>query len=358
MLGGLLLSRARDWLLKYPQRFLSRDMAALRAFIATSAEAEDAENGRIAAQEARTRRIERRILQGAIAAALVFTATALFAGLQYFAADRAKQEAVTERHHAEDQRNQAQITQSLFLVNLSRQQDDPGTAILLALEALPDTAAGVTRPYVPEAELQLDGAWRALRERLVLKGHTAAVRSAAFSPDGKRIVTASFDTTARLWDAESGKQIGEPLSGHEAAVQSAAFSLDGKRIVTASSDTTARLWDAESGKQIGEPLMGHTDAVRSAAFSPDGKRIVTASSDKTARLLRIFPGGTEEIVAVAKAASPRCLTAKQRHQFFLPTVPPSWYIEQEKWPYDTLAWKQWLSSDTLTGKRQPLPSAP
>src|SRR6476660_763782 len=170
LLGGLLLSRARDWLLKYPQRFLSRDMAALRAFIAASAEAEDAEKARIAAQEARTRRIERRILQGAIAAALVFAATALFAGWQYFAADRAKQEAVTERHHAEDQRNQAQITQSLFLANLSRQQReaDSGTSILLALEALPDTAAGMTRPYVPEAELQLAGAWRALRERLVL----------------------------------------------------------------------------------------------------------------------------------------------------------------------------------------------
>ena len=236
LLGGLLLSRARDWLLKYPQRFLSRDMAALRAFIAASAEAEDAEKARIAAQEARTRRIERRILQGAIAAALVFAATALFAGWQYFAADRAKQEAVTERHHR-DQRNQAQITQSLFLASLSRQQReaDPGTAILLALEALPDTAAGVTRPYVPEAELQLDGAWRALRERLVLKGRTTDdVWSAAFSPDGKRIVTASSDKTARLWDAESGKQIGEPLTGHTDAVMSAAFSPDGKRIVTAS----------------------------------------------------------------------------------------------------------------------------
>jgi hypothetical protein len=98
-------------------------------------------------------------------------------------------------------------------------------------------------------------------------------------------------------------------------------------------------------------------ALPGAAFSPDGKRIVTASLDKTARLSRIFPG-TEEIVAVAKAASPRCLTAEQRHQFFLPAEPPTWCIEQEKWPYDTLAWKQWLSSDTLSGKRPPLPSAP
>jgi dipeptidyl aminopeptidase/acylaminoacyl peptidase len=139
-------------------------------------------------------------------------------------------------------------------------------------------------------------------------------------------------------------------------VTSAAFNPDGNRIVTTSKDHTARLWDAESDKQIGEPLSGHTAEVWSAAFSPDGKRLVTASADNTARLLRMFPG-TAQIVAVAKAASPRCLTAEQRHQFFLPAEPPTWCIEQEKWPYDTLAWKQWLS-DTLIGKRPPLPSAP
>ena len=61
---------------------------------------------------------------------------------------------------------------------------------------------------------------------------------------------------------------------------SAAFSPDGKRIVTASQDKTARVWDAESGKPIGEPLKGHEDEVWSAAFSPDGKRIVTASLDR------------------------------------------------------------------------------
>ena len=79
------------------------------------------------------------------------------------------------------------------------------------------------------------------------------VNSAQFSPDGQRVVTASDDKTARLWDAASGKPIGEPMK-HEDVVNSAQFSPDGQRVVTASEDKTARLWDAASGKPIGEPM--------------------------------------------------------------------------------------------------------
>jgi len=108
--------------------------------------------------------------------------------------------------------------------------------------------------------------------------------SAAFSPDGKASSPRLSDKTARLWDAESSKQIGEPLSGHS-AVTSAAFSPDGKLIVTASSDKTARLWGRrEAASRSVEPLSGHRAAVTSAAFRPDGKRIVTASWDRTAWL--------------------------------------------------------------------------
>ena len=82
------------------------------------------------------------------------------------------------------------------------------------------------------------------------------VFSAAFSPDGERIVTASEDNTARVWDAASGKPIGDRSKATRVAVSSAAFSPDGKRIVTASWDGTARIWDAASGKPIGEPLKG------------------------------------------------------------------------------------------------------
>jgi len=117
---------------------------------------------------------------------------------------------------------------------------------------------------------------------MILRGHKSQVTSAAFSHDGARIVTASFDKTARIWDTASGKEM-MVLRGHEDTVVSAAFSPNGARIVTASADKTARIWDAASGKDI-RVLHEHEDDVNSAAFSPDGARIVMASSDETARI--------------------------------------------------------------------------
>ena len=74
-------------------------------------------------------------------------------------------------------------------------------------------------------------------------GHDDRVWSVAFSPDGSRIVTASLDRTARIWDAATAKEIAV-LRGHDYPVTSAAFSPDGSRIVTASVDEAVRFWDA------------------------------------------------------------------------------------------------------------------
>jgi WD40 repeat protein len=150
------------------------------------------------------------------------------------------------------------------------------------------------------------------------------VNSAAFSPDGSRIVTASKDNTARIWDATTAKEIAV-LRGHEDPVYSAAFSPDGPRIVTASSDNTARIWDAATAKEIAV-LRGHDDHVHSAAFSPDGSRIVSASWDKTARIwdVRLLTMSGKGLLAEAcarlagvskpatKCASPAIRTASLR----------------------------------------------
>ena len=116
--------------------------------------------------------------------------------------------------------------------------------------------------------------------RVLLTGHEDSIDSAQFSPDGKKVVTASKDKTARIWDAETFKQL-VVFKEHKDTVFSAKFSPDGKKAVTASADKTARIWDVENGKELLR-ITGHTDAVGTAQFSPDSKRIVTASADKTA----------------------------------------------------------------------------
>jgi WD40 repeat protein/tetratricopeptide (TPR) repeat protein len=112
---------------------------------------------------------------------------------------------------------------------------------------------------------------------------TDGLRHAVFSPDGVTVLLGTGDDReARLWDVATGEPIGQPLA-HRGSLSSAAFSLDGKIVVTASSDKTARLWDASTGGVIGRPLE-HDGSVLSVAFSPGGKTVLTGSHDHTARL--------------------------------------------------------------------------
>jgi len=118
--------------------------------------------------------------------------------------------------------------------------------------------------------------------------HKDIVRTATFSPDGKRIVTTAEDNTAQVWDVESGKAVGEPMR-HQVYVDSPIFSPDGRWIVIVPEEKIAQVCDAQSGKAVGEP-MRHEETVFSASFSPDGKWIVTGSADKKAQVWEAHSG--------------------------------------------------------------------
>jgi len=143
----------------------------------------------------------------------------------------------------------------------------------------PDGTRIVTASYDQMAKV-----WdaRTGTSQLDLKGHTSWVTSVSFSPDGTRIVTGSYDQTAKVWDARTGMALLD-LKGHTREVTSVSFSPDGTRIVTGSWDKTAKVWNARTGTDLFE-LKGHTSVVRSVSFSLDGTRIVTGSDDRTAKV--------------------------------------------------------------------------
>jgi eukaryotic-like serine/threonine-protein kinase len=119
---------------------------------------------------------------------------------------------------------------------------------------------------------------REIGERLL---HRAPIHTVAFSPDGKTMLTVASNV-ARIWDAATHEPVGQPLK-HQDAISAAAYAPDGKTVLTGSYDGIARLWDVTKAEPIGLP-MAHEGRVRSVAFSPDGQTVLTGSADKTARL--------------------------------------------------------------------------
>jgi WD40 repeat protein len=274
------------------------------------------------------------------------------------------------------ERNDAMIAQSRYLSESAARaiaSGDTGTAALLAMEALPD-AAGIGRPLVSEALLRLSSAIQADREQIILAGgvtcaafdrdggrvatgsadasvvirdaqtgkqlfafksHSKPINQVTFSPDDRRLLTASDDGTAQTFDIETGQRL--EVARLEVPVRSAMFNRDGTRVITRSEDNVVRIsdsssgrqiaslvhtgkvisavlspdgrrimtasgnavhiWDSESGEEIGPAIAGHQARVSSATYSPDGKRIVTTSDDHWAGLWDV---GTGKLIASLK----------------------------------------------------------
>ena len=120
-------------------------------------------------------------------------------------------------------------------------------------------------------------------KRAICAGHTDSLHALVFSSDGSRILSASDDQTARLWDADTGAPL-RVFRGHRDKIWNVAFSPDGTRVVTASADDTVRQWETATGHEIGLPYRGHRHEVLAAVYSPDGRWIASGSQDGAIRV--------------------------------------------------------------------------
>jgi WD40 repeat protein len=249
------------------------------------------------------RRRQRRVLQLAAVAAVVMVLGAALLFLWQRQQARASEERSRDRAYAALGTNLLvdHPTEASLVALEIRQPDSTPTADTLLHKALatsvqiarlswhkgavqaasfsPDGTRVVTASYDETARI-----WNATTGQPIftLAGHKGPVLAASFSPDGTRVITASWDPPVRIWNAATGQPIAT-LTGHKGKVFAASFSPDGTRVVTASDDNTARIWNAATGHPIAT-LTGHTAQVWAASFSPDGTRVVTASLDKTARI--------------------------------------------------------------------------
>ncbi len=135
--------------------------------------------------------------------------------------------------------------------------------------------------------------WRILLERRLMRRrrfnkHTDSIRSIAFTPDGKYLLSGSMDQTVRLWDPHSGAQV-RVLKGHVDQVWAIAVAPDGRSVASAGQDRSIRLWEIATGKEI-KRFTGHEKGIWGVAFAPDGKRLASASLDHTVRVWDVASG--------------------------------------------------------------------
>jgi len=193
------------------------------------------------------------------------------------------------------------------LYNELRWLDDP-------LPSLCEAAAERRKATRPLLRSRLDPRVKTPSRSHVQTGHTDFVSAVAVSPDGRFIVSGSWDRTVKVWDAQSGALL-RSLKGHT-SVSAVAVSPDGRFIVSGSQDRTVKVWDAQSGALL-RSLGGHTGPVHAVAVSPDGRFIVSGSQDQTVKvwdaqsgaLLRSLGGHTGPVLAVAVSSDGRFIVS-------------------------------------------------
>lgn len=313
-----LASRGPDW---------EREVASAKDYLAACAardaaerDAKEAALAREQAQVARTRKFQRRMTWSL--GALLLAVLAIMAGALWESYATSKREAAAFASESENASQQGLCDQALRLAVAGLPPQQGAWPLDYKFVELPTAIANATSqgrcPFI-----------------MALTGDTGPVRTAVFSPDGTRVLTASADQTARIWDAKTGALLAPPLgtlatnNGQPGtALTAALYTADGKRIVKAAFDGVVTVWDAGSNQIIKPDLfpckwysingngialspdgnhlvaacssnnmagvldlttgnalkLAHDDDVNSAAYNASGTQIVTASKDKTARI--------------------------------------------------------------------------
>ena len=282
LLRGKDLREAEEWLAQVGSKKDPQPTALQRQYV-------------LASRRAETRR--QRLTLAASLAALVVT---IVLGILAFTGQQAAQRNLVRSENL-------RLAAESQLV-LTQPYGNVETAALLSLRALQGG-------YLPQADAPLQMSLPRLFATRTFTGHTYMVESVAFSLNGKYILTGSLDTTAKLWEAASGRLV-RTFSGHQGAVESVAISPDGKYVLTGGSDKTAKLWNLSTGgliRTFSDPTSIARTPVElkrsnhSVAFSPDGKYILTGSDDGTPKLwntatgvlIHTFTGHTNIVRCVA-----------------------------------------------------------
>jgi WD40 repeat protein len=201
---------------------------------------------------------------------------------------------------AERQRQSAMARQLAAQAELVRGQSATllPLSVLLAVESL-------RRVPTPEGNQSLRNGLALLPYLMAQMTHKSVVTVVAFSPDGRWVVSGSWDGTARVWEAVSGREVAQMT--HESLVEAVTFSPDGRWVASGSRDGTARVWEAVSGCEVAR--MTYESWMNAVAFSPDGRWVVSGSNDGTVQVWEAVNGHelarmTHEGAVLAVAFSP------------------------------------------------------
>ncbi|MCY6494585.1 beta-propeller domain-containing protein [Leptolyngbya sp. GGD] len=171
-----------------------------------------------------------------------------------------------------------------------------------------------------------------------LTGHTAWVNGVAVTPNGRYILSASWDNTVKVWELSTGKEV-RTLTGHTNSVMDVAVTSDGRYILSASSDNTVKVWELSTGKEV-HSLTGHTDSVKGVAVTPDGRYILSASKDNTVKVWELSTG--KEV---------HSLTGHTGSVMDVAVTPDGRYILSASWDNTVKVWELSTGKEvrTLTG---------